>query len=54
MTLVPQGLIQWSNHPRSLATWEDLEALKQKFPRAPAWGQAASRRGENVSSTTPP
>ena len=25
---VPQGLIQWSDQPESLATWEDLEALK--------------------------
>ncbi|XP_066376038.1 uncharacterized protein [Miscanthus floridulus] len=31
-TVVPQVLIQWSNLPRSLATWEDLEAIKQRFP----------------------
>ena len=48
--VVPQVLIQWSNLPRSLATWEDLEAIKQRFPRAPAWGQASSLQGENVSS----
>ena len=37
---VPQGLIQWSDQPDALATWEDLEELKQRFPHAPAWGQA--------------
>jgi hypothetical protein len=36
--------------PRSLATWEDLEALKQRFPRAPAWGQAGSEGREGVSN----
>jgi hypothetical protein len=49
--VVPQVLIQWSNLPRSLATWEDLEAIKQRFPRAPAWGQAVSPRGGNASDT---
>jgi hypothetical protein len=24
-----------------LSTWEDEEALRDKFPAAPAWGQAA-------------
>ncbi|WVZ80006.1 LOW QUALITY PROTEIN: hypothetical protein U9M48_027524 [Paspalum notatum var. saurae] len=31
---VPQVLVQWSQMPESLATWEDIEALKQRFPRA--------------------
>ena len=44
-TVVPQVLILWSGLPRSLATWEDLKALKQRFPRAPAWGQASSQEG---------
>jgi hypothetical protein len=35
-----QVLIKWSDSPESLATWEDLEALRQRFPLAPAWGQA--------------
>jgi hypothetical protein len=50
--VVPQVLVQWSNLPRSLATWEDAEALRQRFPRAPAWGQAGLRQGENVSIGT--
>jgi hypothetical protein len=52
-TVIPQVLIHWSGMPRSLATWEDLEALKQRFPRAPAWGQAAYEGGEDVSSQLP-
>lgn len=36
--------------PRSLATWEDLEALKQRFSRAPAWGQVGSEGREGVSN----
>jgi hypothetical protein len=51
---VPQGLIQWSDQPESLATWEDLEELRQRFPRAPAWGQAVSQGGGNVSVTDTP
>jgi hypothetical protein len=42
---VPQVLIQWSGQPHTLATWEDLEELKQRFPQAPAWGQATSQGG---------
>jgi hypothetical protein len=37
-----QALIQWSGLPAALASWEDIEALRQRFPRAPAWGQAGS------------
>lgn len=49
--IVPQALVQWSNLPRLLAMWEDLEALKQRFPRAPAWGQAGLQRGGDVSNS---
>lgn len=31
-----QALIQWSGLPFALATWKDMEALRQRFPRAPA------------------
>ena len=47
-----QALIQWTGLPASLATWEDLEALRQRFPRAPAWGQAGSDQGGDVSNTS--
>jgi hypothetical protein len=46
-----QGPIKWSGMPESLATWEDLEALRLRFPSAPTWGQVASEEGGNVSST---
>ncbi|WVZ53030.1 hypothetical protein U9M48_004021 [Paspalum notatum var. saurae] len=42
---VPQVLVQWSQMPESLATWEDTEALKQQFPRAAVWGHPASQDG---------
>jgi hypothetical protein len=31
-----QALIQWSGLPSALATWEDVQALRQCFPHAPA------------------
>ena len=40
-----QVLLRWSDSSDELATWEDKEMLKQMFPRAPAWGQAASKKG---------
>ena len=49
--VVPQVLVQWSNLPPSLATWEDTEALRQLFPCAPVWGQAGLHRGGDVSVT---
>jgi hypothetical protein len=42
---VPQVRVQWSNWPPELATWENLEDLRQRFPAAPAWGQATSQGG---------
>jgi hypothetical protein len=36
--------------PASLATWENLEQLKQQFPRAPAWGHAGSQGRANVNT----
>jgi hypothetical protein len=38
-----QVLVKWTALPESLSTWEDLEALKQRFPVALAWGQAISK-----------
>lgn len=37
--------------PVELSTWEDEEALQ--FPRAPAWGQAGSEEGRNVTASVP-
>jgi hypothetical protein len=46
---VHQALIRWLSSPASLATWEDLIALKQRFLDAPAWGQVGTVGGGNVS-----
>jgi hypothetical protein len=40
-----QALVQWSGMPESLVTWEDVEGLRQRFPCAPAWGQAGPQEG---------
>jgi hypothetical protein len=42
--------VQWSGFDDALATWEDAVALRQQFPRAPAWGQATSQGEEDVST----
>jgi hypothetical protein len=45
-TDIAQVLVQWSNMSPELATWEDKEALQQRFPLAPIWGQpGAQARG---------
>jgi len=49
---IQQVLVKWSGWPASLATWEDVEALRQRFPAAPAWGQAGSLQGGDVTSTS--
>lgn len=46
-----QVLIQWSAWPPELATWEDEDSLRTRFPAAKAWGQALSQGGKDV---TPP
>lgn len=46
---VHQVLVKWSGWPSSLATWEDLAPLQQRFPAAPAWGQAGSLQGEMLA-----
>ena len=42
-------LVRWSNLPIQLSTWKDEDALRQDFPRAPAWGQAVSQGGQDVT-----
>ncbi|KAK1696847.1 hypothetical protein QYE76_013544 [Lolium multiflorum] len=44
-----QVLVQWSGASEEMATWEDLDSLKQRFPRAPAWGQAGIQGVGGVS-----
>jgi hypothetical protein len=49
---VVQVLVQWSGASEEMATWEDLDSLQERFPRAPAWGQA-SIQGVGVVSDQP-
>lgn len=42
---VLQVLVKWTGMSTELATWEDFEALKQRFPRCTAWGQAGALGG---------
>jgi hypothetical protein len=44
-----QILVKWTHMPKELATWEDVEDLRQQFPRAAVWGQPAFLGGRNVS-----
>lgn len=39
---IPQVCVTWRGLPAHAATWEDYNVIKQRFPAAPAWGQAAS------------
>jgi hypothetical protein len=48
MTRTNQVLIQWARMAPNLATWEDENELRTKYPLAPTWGQAVCKEGENV------
>jgi hypothetical protein len=50
---IEQVLIQWSQMPASLATWENFEQVRQQFPRAPAWGHAGSQGRAIVTNDAP-
>jgi hypothetical protein len=43
-----QVQVQWSNADDQDITWEDKLELQQRFPAAPAWGQAGSQGGGDV------
>lgn len=47
--ITPQGFVQWSQSPSQWSTWENLHALRHRFPLAAAWGQAASQAEGNVT-----
>jgi len=48
-TAIPQVTVLWTGLPPSTATWEDYHVLRQRFPDAPAWGQASSSAGGSVT-----
>ena len=44
---VEQVLVQWSDWPIDMSTWETLDTVCEVFLHAPTWGQAGSLRGWN-------
>jgi len=48
-TAIPQVKLTWVGLPASATTWEDYNVVKQRFPNAPAWGQAGTQAGESVT-----
>nr|ABA94475.1 retrotransposon protein, putative, unclassified [Oryza sativa Japonica Group] len=50
---VEQVKVRWQGQTSAEATWEDAAALRLRFPAAPAWGQAVSKGGGNVTDTAP-
>lgn len=48
-----QVLVQWSSWPQALATWENEFVLREKFPTAPAWGQAVPEEEGDVRAPLP-
>ena len=51
-TAITQVLVTWTGLPKDTATWEDYYVVKNRFPAAPAWGQAASPAGGDVTART--
>jgi ribosomal protein L21E len=43
-----QVQVQWSTSSTKDITWEDRLDLQQRFPAAPAWGQAETQEGGDV------
>ena len=50
---IPQVLLTWTGLPKHSTTWEDYYVVKKRFPVAPAWGQAESSAGGDVTVDTP-
>lgn len=48
-----QLLVRWSDPQVLDATWEDALNLQERFPQLPAWGQADTQGGGDVSNLTP-
>jgi hypothetical protein len=46
--------VQWSSTATRDITWEDKLELEHRFPAAPAWGQAATQGGGDVSNPVLP
>lgn len=49
---IKEVLVRWTGMSDASATWENVQELRQRFPDAPAWGQAGSQGEGDV--TNPP
>uniref|UniRef100_A0A0A9AFY1 Integrase catalytic domain-containing protein n=1 Tax=Arundo donax TaxID=35708 RepID=A0A0A9AFY1_ARUDO len=50
---VARVLIQWKELLVDMATWEDLDEMRWRFPHSTAWGQAVLQEEGNVTDGTP-
>jgi hypothetical protein len=48
--VVVQHKMQWAGRPTSVATWEDYELMRQRFPAWDSWGQASSSGAATIMS----
>jgi hypothetical protein len=46
---IPQVKLTWVGLPESATTWEDYNVIRARFPEAPAWGQAGTQGGGDVT-----
>lgn len=51
---IPQVQVTWTKFPPTIKTWEDYNVLRQRFPDAPAWGQAGTQAGGDVATVATP
>jgi hypothetical protein len=47
---VTQVPVKWNSLAEELATWEDYYVVRERFPLAPAWGQAKFQGGGSVTT----
>jgi hypothetical protein len=47
---ISQIKVNWTGISPDITTWEDYTVLKQRFPKALAWGQADSQGGGGVAA----
>lgn len=45
---IKQVLVQWTALLTEMATWEGEQDMKDRYPHAPAWGQASGLGGGSV------
>jgi hypothetical protein len=43
-------LIKWTQLPQEMATWEDHNVLKQRYPEAPIWRSVGSQGDDSVTT----